>query len=114
MGYLFKGVCYPAQTQVRQEVCSSAVEGVTSGGALVSHSCAPGIDYTATSASMQVTTNGAVSSTYAAPWPPDIACEHDGSIAIQSEMFALILGFLVVVWVAGRIKQFFWRDHEAI
>lgn len=114
MGTLYRGTCYPTHTEAKKAACSdygytySASDGTYTGQCTEADFSTNVLAVTERNGTTGTTSSKTTSA------PADINCAYDGSTAMALDYFYALLGFLVVIWCAGRIKNIFWRSHEAI
>lgn len=41
-------------------------------------------------------------------------CDYSGGVDVGVEYFGLVVGALIVIAMAARLKQIFWKNHEGI
>lgn len=115
MGTLYRGTCYPTRADAAKDHCSNFQYSYTQSNVTYSGYCSEtAFTNTASLAVTERNGNTGVTSAKTTAWPTDIPCTFDGSTTMATDFFYAILGFVVVVWCASRIKNFFWRSHEAV
>jgi hypothetical protein len=115
MGYLYKGACFPDLSTAKAEQCAQSSNAWGNAGDQMTSECTQTtFDAADTSMAMCKRTNGGSCVSYSQPFQSFPRCAYDGSMSLQTDYFAAALGFLVIVWVAGRIKRMFWSNHDAI
>lgn len=114
MGSLYRGTCYPSHTDVKKQACSQFLYTYTASNVTYTGQCTETAFTGATLAVTERNGNTGATSAKTIAAPADIACTYDGSTTMATDFFYAILGFVVVVWCASRIKNMFWRSHEAL
>lgn len=111
MGYLHKGVCYPAQVDARVAACSDYP--LTWGDAAGLHSvqCSATIDFSSTSMTLTRTTDGASPVTIVQPWPTQPDCNFSGSTDLAYDWMGAALLLLAIVWGGKRLINLFDQHH---
>jgi len=113
MGSLYKGVCFPDLPTAKAEQCSQA--GATWGSTTSQYTVeCTSTAFTGTTMNICRRLNGGTCSNYTVPFHTYPSCAYDGSVGTSLDYFGVVLGFLVITFVAARIYKFFWRSHEAM
>lgn len=112
MGVLYKGVCFPSADFAQAEFCSGYWASYSSSTGVTELRCAaPG----ATKFDISTAVNGVLQpGVTPGDYPVFPACGYDSGVNLSSEYFSAVLAFLVIVWLATRIKRMFWGNHEGI
>lgn len=111
MGYSFNGVCYPTVEQAKVEQCSQFGQIWGSTTTYYTAECSAVLP---TGLNICHRTNGGACKNSTLPFQTYQSCDHDGGVNMSLEYFGLILGFVVIVYVAARLKDYFWGKHEGL
>ncbi len=113
MGSLYKGACFPTVEVARAEQCSQsgAVWGSTTSAYTVE---CTNTAFTTTTMSMCRRLNGAACTNYTIPFQTYPSCTYDGSTSVAVDYFGALLGFLLILYVGSRLKNYFWGKHESV
>ena len=113
MGYLRSGVCFPDLSTVKAEHCADTLIGWGYQSYAMSAQCVS-TDFSSSSYSVVTKLNGADYQSYTTAYPAFPACSYDGTVNVALEYFGVLLAFLTVVYVATKLKRYFWNDKEGL
>jgi len=111
MGYLYKSVCFADLTTARQHYAADLLTQ-WGNGSTVMRSEVVSTDFTQPTYTLCTRVDGGPCSLIDYPFPTLAECDFGQGVALSTEMFALLLGFLVVVWVSSILYRMFWRPYD--
>jgi len=111
MGFLYKGACYPDLSSAAAAQCSAAGQSWGSTTSAYTVECTAN---TTTALTMCRRLNGSTCTNYSQPVNVFPSCSYDGTSGLALDYFGAVLGFLVIVYVASKLKRIFWNSHESI
>jgi len=114
MGYLFRGVCYPTQSDARKAECS-AYSNITQASTNVYTTQCSSAVFTGPTVSLCLRTNGGTCVTRTVPVQPDIACAFDPQTvnADMNSLFYMGLGVFAALLALRWIYNHFRPDRDA-
>ena len=113
MGFLRSGVCFPELSTVKAEHCAAIFTSWGNGPNVYSLECSA-TDFSLSTFNACKRVDGGACSVFIQPYPDFPACSYDGTVNLSLEYFGVLLAFLTVVYVATKIKRYFWNDKEGL
>lgn len=113
MGKLYNGVCFADAPTVKQHFAADFSKSWGSGPTLYTSEVTTS-DFSGDGFTVCVRADGGACVTTAHTFPVFSECDYGAGSVLAMEYFPLILGFLVVVWVASHIKNLFWRPYDPV
>jgi hypothetical protein len=111
MGYLFKGVCYPAIESARQSACSASSSVWGSGDAFYSVDCVS-TNFADNAMILSRKINGISSGTALTSYPPFPDCDFSGGIDLGFDWLYATMIVSATLWGIRRLIFLFSTDRS--
>lgn len=114
-GSLYKSVCFSDIALAKAAQCSDqGISAINPADGTVFVSRCEGADSTNDIMYSLVFKNGALANSMKIPYPTFPDCVYDGGASMAVDYFGAVLSALVVIALAARLKQIFWKNHEGV
>lgn len=110
---LFNGTCYPDALLAHAERCGSFGQVWGNTTTVYTAECTA-VNATTGALTICKRTNGGACTNITQPVAVYPTCIYTGQTSMSLDYFGALLGFLVIVFVASRIKRMFWGQHEGV